>query len=236
MNIVIPFRNTGGQAELKMTLDLLFSNYQVPFRDVIVMGDPIDAYNSRVRNIVIEERIYNKWLDCNFLIKAYITEVGKDEPFIIFNDDFFVIEPVTEFKTNFYCGLLNTRMEKTFIADKKIGKVRLSEYGLNIKACIAANGNIPNAELHLPMYVANPAIMLNAIQKANEGNYPAMRRSLYLHMTRENITEIPSDVKFGEPHMTLQRPFFSLTDDQFCYFRDELAASINRIHELEVLK
>lgn len=237
MNIVIPFRNTSGEAELKMCLDLAFSNYQVPFENIVVIGDQVEAYNMRVKNVVVEERIYNKWLDNSFLVKKYIEEVAPGKPFILFNDDFFVTDVVKDCRTNYFSGGLKTRMEKTFVIDKRAGRVRLSEYGLNIKACIAAEGDIINGELHLPLMVKYPDLMLKVIDRCNKGNYPAMKRSVYLaEVGEEFIDEVASDVKFGEPHLTFQRPYFSLTDDQFRFFESELAASINRIHELETKK
>lgn len=238
MNIVIPFRNTSGEAELKMALDLAFSNYQVPFKDIVVIGDPIAPYNMRVKNVVIEERIYNKWLDNSFLVKTYIEKVAPGEPFLLWNDDFFITDIVKEYRQNYFSGGLKARMEKTYVIDKKAGKIRLSEYGLNIKACLDAMGtDIINGELHLPLMVQYPKVMLETIEQCNAGNYPAMKRSVYLvKVGNEWITEIASDVKFNEPHLTFQRPYFSLTDDQFKYFEEELAASVNRIHELETKK
>ena len=229
MNILIPFRNTGSQEELKMAIELILSNYKVPFKYIYIVGDTIDFDNENVKNIIIEEKIYNKWLDCNFLIEKYINNVCSDQPFLLFNDDFFITDIVCQYKTNFYCGTLQERLEKTYVLDYKMKVVRISDYGLNIKSCIAKNGNIINGELHLPMYIDKPTLMLDVIKQCNSENYPAMRRSVYLlKRGKNNIQEVTSDVKFSEPHFTLKKPYFSLTNDQFEFFKDELKASIKK--------
>ena len=66
MNIVIPFRNTCGQEELKMCIKLIRKNLKMKYNHIYVIGDECDIID--VVNINVKEQKYNKWLDSNFLV------------------------------------------------------------------------------------------------------------------------------------------------------------------------
>ena len=92
MNIVIPFRNTCGTDELDMCIKLIKKNLKINYDNIYIIGDEVNQFKDSVINIVVNEQKYNKWLDSNFLIKTYIETIRN--PFILFNDDFFLTENV----------------------------------------------------------------------------------------------------------------------------------------------
>lgn len=110
MNIVIPFRNTCGDEELQMCIKLIMNKLNRKWEKIYVIGDKVHILNGFVENIVIEEQKYNKWLDSNFLISQYIERIG--EPFILFNDDFFLTDEVYDIP-NCYYDTLKNRLKTT---------------------------------------------------------------------------------------------------------------------------
>ena len=217
MDIVIPFRNTCGSNELDMCINLICKNLNIPYDNIYVIGDEYVTFNEKVKNIIINEQKYNKWLDSGFLIQNYI-EKNKDKPFILFNDDFFITAPIDNIPL-FYYGNLSNRKLATYVIDVKTNKLRLSAYGLNIDKFVSTLGDFKNFEVHIPMIVRYPKIMLQAIGLSKALDFPALKRSYYIKLCEDsNIVqeyqELPNDVKFGEPMKIIQYPFFSLTDDK----------------------
>ena len=225
MNIVIPFRNTCGEEELQMCIRLIFKNLNKKWQKIYIIGDEVHIFNAFIRNIVIEEQKYNKWLDSNFLIKEYIEKIG--EPFILFNDDFFLTNEVYNIP-NYYCSYLSRRLKTTWIINEKTNELKLSSYGLNIKSFIKNFGDYKNFEVHIPMEILYPDIMKKAIELCNINDCPALKRSMYMLICEENgyesaFEEKDYDVKFNEPLRVIQYPFFSLTDNvEFKAFKDKL--------------
>ena len=223
MNIVIPFRNTCGTDELDMCIKLINKNLHMKYDNIYVVGD--EYTNPLCRNILIEGQKYNKWLDSNFLVKTYIETIGN--PFILFNDDFFLTENVDTIPC-YYFDTLQNRSLTTYIINEKINKLRLSTYGLNIDSFLKRFGNFENYEVHIPMIIDYPSVMYEAIEQCNINDCPALKRTMYIKLCEEKnfsntIVEIKHDVKFNEPLRVMQYPFFSLTDRaEFDVFRDAL--------------
>ena len=220
-NIVIPFRNTCGTNELKMCIKLIEKNMQNLYNKIYILGDECSIDNPLVENVIIEEQKYNKWIDSNFLVQYYICYIDK-EPFILFNDDFFITEKIQSIET-YYFSTLSNRLLTTYVVDTKINKLRPSMYGLNIMQFIRTYGDFDNYEVHIPMIVDYPLLMSLAIDEVNGNDCPALKRTMYQKLVRDkygviNHIELLKDVKFGEPLNVIQYPFFSLTDKEFDVF------------------
>ena len=219
MNIVIPFRNTCGEEELQMCIRLIFKNLNIERENIYIIGDEVHIFNCFIRNIVIEEQKYNKWLDSNFLVQEYIKRVN--EPFILFNDDFFLTAKINDIYHYYYSSLSN-RLNTTWIINEKTNQLKLSSYGLNIKAFINKFGDYENYEVHIPIVIEYPDIMQKAIKLCNENDCPALKRTMYIKLCNENCIKMERkrleyDVKFNEPWRVIQYPYFSLTDN--CEFK-----------------
>lgn len=223
MNIVIPFRNTCGTNELDMCIRLIQKNLKLKYDDIYIVGDNYANPQPICKNIRVEERKYNKWLDSNFLVKKYVETIK--EPFILFNDDFFLTDIVDNIPC-YYFDKLGERILTTYVINEKINKLRLSNYGLNILAFINRFGDFENYEVHIPMIIEYPSVMYDAIEICNQNDCPALKRTMYMKLCEErdyfNTTqEIKYDVKFNEPLKIIQYPFFSLTERaEFEVFKD----------------
>ena len=224
MNVVIPFRNTCGQEELEMCIKLIRKNLKMKYNHIYVIGDECRIID--VVNINIKEQKYNKWLDSNFLVKRYIDEIG--DPFILFNDDFFLTKEVFDIPYYFYDTLKN-RTLTTYIINEKTNRIQLSSYGLNIQAFLNQYGDYENYEVHIPMIIKHPNIMRKAITFCNLDDCPALKRSLYVKLCEKegfiklDKYKLEHDVKFNEPLRVIQYPFFSLTDNiEFKAFKEKL--------------
>lgn len=225
MNIVIPFRNTCGTEELSMCIRLIKKNLKINYDKIYIIGDRFDSFNIDIVNIIIGEQKYNKWLDSNFLVKKYIEKV--EEPFILFNDDFFLTSDVYDIPCYYYDTLEN-RSLTTYVINDKINQIKISNYGLNIQAFLNVFEDYNNYEVHIPIVIDYPDIMNEAIEYCNKNDCPALKRTMYIMLcninNKEVITEeIKHDVKFNEPLKVIQYPFFSLTDNvEFKAFKDKL--------------
>lgn len=226
MNIVIPFRNTCGTEELKMCIRLIKKNLKIDYNKIYIIGDEYETQEEKVENVIVEEQKYNKWLDSNFLVQYYICNITV-EPFILFNDDFFLTGEVKKID-NYYFDYLSNRVLTTYVIDTKINKLRPSAYGLNILKFINTYGDFRNYEVHIPMVIEYPLIMSLAIDEVNGNDCPALKRTMYQKLLEEkdvfpNAVAIDNDIKFGEPLKVIQYPFFSLTDSgEFNVFKKDL--------------
>ncbi len=226
MNVVIPFRNTCGIEELNMCIRLIKKNLKINYDKIYIIGDKFLISDKNIVNRIVKEQKYNKWLDSNFLISIYIEEIG--EPFILFNDDFFLTKEVFDIPYYSY-GTLKNRILTTYIINEKTNKIQLSSYGLNIQAFLNEYEDYENYEVHIPMIIKYPNIMREAIVFCNFNDYPALKRSLYMKLCeKEGLIKLDKhklehDVKFNEPLRIIQYPFFSLTDNvEFKAFREKL--------------
>lgn len=229
MNIVIPFRNTCGTQELKMCVKLIEKNMKDIVSYIYIVGDEIDFIGDRVRSVVVEEQKYNKWLDSSFLVECYIKMVSSDE-FILFNDDFFITEEIGIGRLLYYkFSTLKERILTTYVIEPRTNKLRLSAYGLNIRKYIDLFGDADNYEVHIPMPILYPNLMLKAIADTKKYDCPALKRTYYMRLLEQEglVREcekaaLPHDVKFGEPLRVMSYPFFSLTDTEYKAFEFDL--------------
>ena len=238
MNVLIPFRNTCGFNEINTCIKLINKNLKLTFdydTTIYVVGDKIDTEYGNVINVEVEEQKYNKWLDSNFLTGYYIRNVSKriNDPFILFNDDFFLTGEVYDIPAYFY-STLEERIKTTYVVDYDASKVRLSAYGLNILKFIELHGDFNNYEVHVPIIIEHPEKMLEAIKISKENDCPALKRTLYRYLCGQEglelkpATIIDHDVKFREPLAIIQYPFFSLTDKEFSVFKSDFEDILNK--------
>lgn len=190
----------------------------------IEQDDTEKSLIDRIHNVYVEP-LYNKWLDVNHSIEKFINEVG--EPFVLMNDDFFIVEPNVDLEVT-YVGDLETRMDATIVIDKATNTMRYSAYGLNLKAYrdFCGNGDVLHSEFHMPLYVADPMTMLFAIKDCNNYYFPALRRTYYVSLMSkchglETIFR-QFDVKYAEPYHKITDHFFSTDDVSYNYFKDDL--------------
>lgn len=186
-----------------------------------------DNLINRIHNVYVEP-LYNKWLDVNNSIKRFIEDVN--EPFILMNDDFFILDVDTNIK-NLYVGDVETRLDATIVIDKATNTMRYSAYGLNLKAyrdyvTKIDSDYLNHSEFHLPLYVEFPSVMLNSISICNENYFPAVRRSLYVYLLScQQDTEVINrkfDVKYAEPFHKISDSYFSTDDVSYNYFKEDL--------------
>ena len=228
MNIVIPFRNTCGTQELQMCVKLMEKNMGNLISYIYIIGDEIDFKNDNIINVIVEEQKYNKWLDSSFLIECYIKMISSDE-FILFNDDFFITDKIGIGQLLYYkFSSLKDRIQTTYVIEPKTNKLRLSTYGLNIQKFLNMFGNYDNYEVHIPMPILYPHLMIQAIKDTKKYDCPALKRTYYMMLLEENglVREcekatLPHDIKFGEPLKVMQYPFFSLTDTEYKAFEKD---------------
>lgn len=231
MNIVIPFRNTCGTEELQMCVKLIKKNLKLQYESIYIIGDDCEFKDEKVINILVDEQKYNKWLDSSALVQYYI-EQCSDKPFILFNDDFFLTDEVYEIPY-FHYTTLEERSYTTNVIDTKINKLRQSAYGLNIKRFINLLGDFNNFEVHIPIIIEHPDIMVEAIRIGKDLDCPALKRTMYMKLCKDRGIEYPlislkNDIKFGEPLKIIQYPFFSLTDKEFDIFKDEFLRILDK--------
>lgn len=235
MNIVIPFRNTCGTQELKMCVKLIEKNMKDIVSYIYIIGDEIDFEGDKVRSVVVEEQKYNKWLDSSFLVECFIKMVSSDE-FILFNDDFFITEKIGLKHLLYYnFSTLEERILTTYVIEPRTNKLRLSAYGLNIKKFIDLFGDFQNYEVHIPMPIMYPELMLKAIADTKKYDCPALKRTYYMMLLeREGLVRkcdkaaLPHDIKFGEPLRVMQYPFFSLTDTEYKAFEKDFEKMLSK--------
>ncbi len=229
MNIVIPFRNTCGEAELQMCVKLINKNMKSLFSSIYIIGDAINFQEENVVNIPVITQKYSKWLDSSFLLDYYIKNHNESEPFILFNDDFFITEKIgSHHLYNYYSGDLSKRILTTYVIEPKTNVRRLSTYGMNISHFIAHFGDYKNYEVHIPMIIEYPSVMRKAIEITKEFDCPALKRTYYMYLLEQyeleqsvKIQELPHDIKYGEPLRIMQYPYFSLTDTEFKAFEKD---------------
>lgn len=232
MNIVIPFRNTCGTQELEMCVKLIEKNMGEYFETIHILGDGVDFVHPRVKNHIVKEQKYNKWLDSGFLVDYFIQNINKDnEQFYLFNDDFFITKKIisnTQLDLYYHFSSLKERILTTYVIEPKTNILRLSAYGMNIQRFIDLFGDYENYEVHLPLLVVNPQLMSVAIKETAAADCPALKRTYYMKLLEKECgvnkyekIALPHDVKFGEPLRVMQYPFFSLTDVEYKAFEKQ---------------
>ena len=229
MNIVIPFRNTCGEAELQMCVKLINKNMKSLFSTIYIVGDNISFQEENVVNLPVITQKYSKWLDSSFLVDYYIKNCNDGDPFMLFNDDFFITEKLSDnYLCNYYSKDLSHRILTTYVIEPKTNVRRLSTYGMNISHFITHFGDYKNYEVHIPMIIEYPSVMRKAIEITKECDCPALKRTYYMYLLEEyglqqsiKIQELPHDIKYGEPLRIMQYPFFSLTDTEFKAFEKD---------------
>ena len=169
-------------------------------------------------NFVPAEQTGTKWQNTSMMYEMVCKNPDITEDFVIFNDDFFILEPIKDL-FYYYEGDLEARAEKTKKAKTMWQTPNYSRYGLLLKETnqwLLDHGyDNKNYELHIPM-VFNREKMLECLKAFPEGGYAA-RRSLYANInkvrSRERVDcKVYSMTRFPAKGI---KEFVSTTDQSF---------------------
>lgn len=179
-------------------------------RVVFIGGKPMCVHPDK--QIIVNQKGATKW----DRVRAMLELVGKDgsltENFVLFNDDFFVMKPVTELPPYRY-GTLQELCQR--IERKNKGKP--TKYTFSLEKTIKALGEkgLPtlNFELHLPILI-NRSKLLKTIER-----FPEVKgtRSLYGNSYLVPFSKPMRDVKIFDNKSlpTGDQPFLSTEDMSF---------------------
>ena len=207
-DVVYILRNDIDSSEIKYSIRSLVKNF--PFNSLwIYGGKPNDIIPDHY--VYIEQKGETKWQKVNNTLKLVCLNDQITEDFWLFNDDFFIMQKVTDLQP-LYQGTLQERVERI---NKKIGRDSL--YSLQLKNTIKA---LQDAKLEQLDYALHCPILINR-QKGLETiekfkGYP-MFRSLYGNHHKiggekvkdfkiQNITKLPEE-----------RIFLSTSDRSYFY-------------------
>lgn len=166
-DIVYFIKDSPDNEELRHSLRSL-KNF--PHKDVWIFG----SKPSWVRNVnfIPVEQGYSKWQNTAQSLEVVKETNGLSEDFYIFNDDFYVLNPITHYNY-FYNGTLQKR------ADATLSRFGYSVYGSQLREALewlkTRNKGTLNYELHIPF--------LYNLKKLKALDFPdgcwGARRSIY---------------------------------------------------------
>lgn len=217
MDVVYPIRPGDDNEELRFSLRSLCANF--PHARVWFIGH-LPSWVQGVNHVPgnIHSR-YEANGYGNLQIAAHTEDIS--EWFVIFNDDFYVTEPVAELETLYHCTLdyhINMpRVQQNkgwFLAQLESTRDKLAPY--NIAEPLSY-------ELHIPMAVNKQKFgeILDRYASDLPSNVPQCR-SLYGNILGIGGRKV-YDVKFHGP-AEIRKPFHSTEDSSFAYFRERLEA------------
>lgn len=213
LDIVYVVKNAIADEELRYSLRTL-KNF--PHRNVYFYGG-CPSWATNIKHIPIRQS-GTKWQNTSHMLECIVDNPEISDDFVLFNDDFFVLEPIKEL--GYYSeGKLKERVDRTWITRYMWEKPHYSRYGTLLKDTMEwleeNNYDTINYELHIPM-IYNKKKLKKCLKLFPNGGWAA-RRSLY-----GNIYEIggedTSDVKIYSrtdfPKKGI-KTFVSTTDDSF---------------------
>lgn len=207
-NDVVYICREGKNEELRHSLRSVEQNF--PHRFVIIYGGKPDDTEPDVYHRVKQEGA-TKWERVRNTLKLVCQNDGITPDFWLFNDDFFVMEPVAS-PTNYYDGTLEERIQELEAAT--FGKP--SPYTKQLRHLVAT---LKAAGIEQPLNYAHHTPMLINRQKMLETleQYPdePMFRALYGNINHIGGIEMP-DVKFmGIRKPKNISPFVSTSDESW---------------------
>lgn len=171
MDIVYVVKDAAFNDELRYSLRSVDKNF--PHHDVFFYGGK-PMYLKPDQQVVLHQIGKTKWDRVRMMLKTIAFDDRITENFVLFNDDFFVMQPVKSLPAYEY-GTLESLCERIESRNKGIP----TPYTLKLRETIAAleKDGLPafNFELHVP-FVFNRAQLLEVIER-----YPDIKgsRSLY---------------------------------------------------------
>lgn len=211
LDIVYMVKDAVYNDELKYSLRSVDKNF--PCHDVwFVGGKPMYVHPDK--QVIVNQRVGNKWDKVRAMLRMVAEDNRITEDFVLFNDDFFVLQPVSDLPPYAYGTLaqLCTHIEK-----KNGGRpTKYTESLKRTEAALRDNGlTTLNFELHAPI-VLNRDKLLEVIN-----TFPEVKgtRSLYGNMFLSSAIEPMKDVKIVD-NDSLPHPdqiFLSTEDNSFAH-------------------
>ena len=206
----------GDNEELKYSIRSVVQN--CPVTDVFVVGGKPDWYTG---NYILVNQKYSKYKNAfiNFKTIANNNEIPDD--FILMNDDFFIVKPITKI-ISYYNGTLQNKIdayEQVLGRSSYVNRLKMTQDRL-----IQNKINDPlNYELHVPMKMSK-----DKFDKVLNMNHNFLYRSIYGNIYDEEKEEMV-DVKvyqsenFGElsyNYLNNKYPFLSTESSSFLQLKE----------------
>ena len=192
--------------ELRYSLRSVEKNF--PHKRVVFIGGK-PMYCNPDKQIVVNQKGATKWDRVRAMLKQIAETDDITENFVLFNDDFFIMEPVTELPPYRY-GTLQELCQRI----ERKNKGRPTKYTLSLEKTIKAleEKGLPtiNFELHMPILL-NRGKLLEVIER-----FPEVKgtRSLYGNSYLVSFSKPMKDVKiFGSKTVPSEGQLFLSTDD-----------------------
>lgn len=217
LDIVYVVKDSAYNAELRYSLrsvDKNFPHHRLWFYG----GKPVGLHPDK--QVVVKQEGNRKYDRVRNMLKMIAENDEITDDFVLFNDDFFVMDKVKDLP--YYAG---ERLSDLCVQIEIKNNYRPTPYTTELKRTIAALSpeyQTDNFELHLPMRL-NRGILLDIIN-----SYPNNRgtRSLYGNVLLKSDLAIDEDWNFGgkdvkiweqdkAPEVSSECPFLSTSDESF---------------------
>lgn len=210
LDIVYPFLSDGNDDELKYSLRSL---QNMPHHKVWVVGNKprFDTQNLNVVKVkqTKTDTAQEPYLDVNNKLIKICKDKRLSDDFILFNDDFFVVDKIDRLRPA-YCGTV-----QGLINQKMQGSQGNKVYAMLLQNDAGQHASeLKNYELHLPM-IMNKQKLLDLLEDRPSS---CLRRSVYGNVYYQDISiEYPKDVKVysDEAIRPLVCPFVSTASGNF---------------------
>lgn len=174
MDIVYVIKPDEHNEELRYSLRTLKN---IPHRKVWIYGYK-PSWVTNVEYVAVEQT-GTKWENTAKILELISVNLGISDNFILFNDDFFILKPITTLPL-YYDRKLVTRAEECKVG--RLGVRHLSKYGrqlIDAASALTQHGykNPLNYELHTP-FIYNKDKLAVVLPKYKDIGYAA-RRSIY---------------------------------------------------------
>ena len=203
-DIVYVLKNDYNSEELKYSVRSVVQNF--PYRKIVFIGGHPDDMTADIL-IPHKQEGTSKWRRSMSSLKLALENNQLTEDIWLFNDDFFVMDRVTE-DVNYFCGSLEKR-----VSDIR-QKVGLSTYARELELLrgflIKENKDTLSFSLHIP-FLINRAKALALME-----SFPSQKmfRSLYGNYYKIDC-RFMEDVKVIDRETLPDTPFISTSDDSF---------------------
>lgn len=205
----------GENEELKYSIRSLVKNCNV--NDIWVIGGKPDWY---VGNHIPIDQKYSKYKNAFINFKTIANASAISDDFVLMNDDFFIVKPITKI-ISYYNGTLQNKIDayeqvlgrSSYVNRLKMTQDKLVQNKIN---------NPLNYELHVPMKMSK-----NKFNDVLNMNHNLLYRSVYGNVyddEKEEMIDVKvyQSEKFGElsyNYLQNQYPFLSTESSSFLYLK-----------------
>lgn len=233
LDVVYPVRPGGNNEELRYSLRSLDKNF--PHRNVWLLG--MAPHWVQNLSLLSYRQTSGKYQNVQTMMRTICQQDEVSDPFILFNDDFYILQPHETLPT-YHRGTADE-----FLTERRVVKGSLSRYDIGqrtTKEVLEKYGYSPEEilcyELHLPMVVYKDAWVeaYKAILPyySNPARYRVQMRTMYGNWAQLGGQKLPpewavgrqGDVKIYDPTETFPEdiPYLSGTDTLFNSARSPL--------------